>query len=42
MDVSVHGFIELFALTPMTPWGYTNKLFTSEMLFRYKERELGP
>ena len=35
---SVHSFIGLFTLTP---WGYTNKLFRSEMLFRYKEQELG-
>ncbi len=35
---SVHSFIVLFTLTP---WGYTNKLSRSEMLFRYKELELG-
>ena len=35
---AVHRFIGLFTLTP---WGYTNKLFSSEMLFRYKELELG-
>ena len=36
--LSVHSFIDLFTLTP---WGYTTKLFRSEILFRYKELELG-
>lgn len=35
---SVHSFIGLFTLPP---WGYTNKLFRSEVLFRYKELEIG-
>ena len=38
-SLAVHSFIVLFTLTP---WGrYTNKLSRSEMLFRYKELELG-
>ena len=31
---ALHSFIDLFTLTP---WGYTNTLFSSEMLFRYTE-----
>ena len=40
-DGPIRLFTALSILFILTSWGYTNKLFRSEMLSRYKEQELG-